>query len=89
VGLLVVGIFGELFCTCSVDDLAEVGVFASWRWGVLSLSCAMLVDYRADIGSLWAGFAYRESGSFYHFLLLVAWLGLRWWVEGRGVKREQ
>ena len=41
-GLLVVGIFGELFCTCSVDDLAEVGfLLLGVGGGGLSLSCAV------------------------------------------------
>lgn len=55
-----------------MDDLAEVGFLplgVGGSFGFLSCAVGWCI---AGIEGLQAVFAYRESGCFYHFLLLVA-----------------
>jgi len=87
VGLLVVGIFGELFCTCSVDDLAEVGfLLLGVGGGVEFVMCyGMLVSC-----GYWKPLGWFRLSGIRGFLSFPSFGGLvRFEMVGRGQRGEK
>ena len=59
-----------------MDDLAEVGFLPLGVGGKFWVCHVLSVGVLRVLKACRAVFAYRESGLFYHFLLLVAYLNL-------------